>query len=103
MTHRILLAEDEEPLLEAIRLNLELEGYHVTSVTDGKKALKVFHEERFNLVILDVMLPEMDGFRVCEAIRLENATVQVLVLTAKNTREDRITGLRSEEKPTEFQ
>lgn len=94
MTHRILLAEDEEHLLEAIKLNLELEGYHVTSVTDGKKALKVFHEERFNLVILDVMLPEMDGFRVCEAIRLENSTVPVLFLTAKNTSEDRITGLR---------
>jgi len=94
MTHRILLAEDEEHLLEAIKLNLELEGYHVTAVTDGKKALKVFHEERFNLVILDVMLPEMDGFRVCEAIRLENSVVPVLFLTAKNTSEDRITGLR---------
>ncbi|QEC53840.1 two-component system alkaline phosphatase synthesis response regulator PhoP [Anseongella ginsenosidimutans] len=94
MTQRILLAEDEEHLLEAIKLNLELEGYHVTSVTDGKKALKVFHEERFNLVILDVMLPEMDGFRVCEAIRLENSTVPVLFLTAKNTSEDRITGLK---------
>ncbi|HYH56158.1 MAG TPA: response regulator transcription factor [Anseongella sp.] len=94
MTQRILLAEDEEHLLEAIKLNLELEGYHVTSVTDGKKALKVFHEERFNLVILDVMLPEMDGFRVCEAIRLQNSEVPVLFLTAKNTSEDRITGLK---------
>ncbi|MFS8617795.1 MAG: response regulator transcription factor [Solitalea sp.] len=94
MTQRILLAEDEEHLLEAIKLNLELEGYHVTAVTDGKKALKVFHEERFNLVILDVMLPEMDGFRVCEAIRLENSTVPVLFLTAKNTSEDRVTGLK---------
>lgn len=94
MIQRILLAEDEEHLLEAIKLNLELEGYHVTSVTDGKKALRVFHEERFNLVILDVMLPEMDGFRVCEAIRLQNSEVPVLFLTAKNTSEDRITGLK---------
>lgn len=94
MIQRILLAEDEEHLLEAIKLNLEMEGYHVTAVTDGKKALKAFREERFNLVILDVMLPEMDGFRVCEAIRLQNSEVPVLFLTAKNTSEDRITGLK---------
>ena len=60
---RILLVEDEEHLLEAIKLNLELEGYKVSTATDGKKALKIFKEERFNLIILDVMLPEIDGFR----------------------------------------
>jgi two-component system alkaline phosphatase synthesis response regulator PhoP len=91
---RILLVEDEEHLLEVIKLNLELEGYKVSTATDGKKALKVFKEERFNLVILDVMLPEVDGFQVAETIRLENTKIPILFLSAKNTSEDRITGLR---------
>ena len=51
-----------EHLLEAIKLNLELEGYKVSTATNGKKALQIFKEERFNLVILDVMMPEIDGF-----------------------------------------
>jgi two-component system alkaline phosphatase synthesis response regulator PhoP len=92
--YRILLVEDEEHLLEALKLNLELEGYHVTTATDGKKALKAFKEERLNLVILDVMLPEIDGFKVAETIRLENAEVPILFLTAKNTSEDRVAGLK---------
>ena len=91
---RILLVEDEDHLLDAIKLNLELEGYKVHAVKDGKTALKVFKEERFNLVILDVMLPEMDGFQVCETIRLENSEVPILFLTAKNTSEDRVMGLK---------
>lgn len=92
--YRILLVEDEEHLLEALKLNLELEGYHVTTATDGKKALKLFKEERLNLVILDVMLPEIDGFKVAETIRLENTEVPILFLTAKNTSEDRVAGLK---------
>lgn len=92
--YRILLVEDEEHLLEALKLNLELEGYHVTTANDGKKALKAFKEERLNLVILDVMLPEIDGFKVAETIRLENSEVPILFLTAKNTSEDRVAGLK---------
>ncbi len=91
---RILLVEDEDHLLDAIKLNLELEGYKVHAVKDGKTALKVFKEERFNLIVLDVMLPEMDGFQVCEKIRLENAEVPIMFLTAKNTSEDRVLGLK---------
>lgn len=91
---RILLVEDEEHLLEAIKLNLELEGYKVSTATDGKKALKIFKEERFNLIILDVMIPEIDGFQVAETIRLENSSVPIMFLTAKNSSEDRILGLK---------
>jgi two-component system alkaline phosphatase synthesis response regulator PhoP len=91
---RILLVEDEEHLLEAIKLNLELEGYRVSTATDGKKALKIFKEERFNLVILDVMIPEINGFQVAETIRLENREVPIMFLTAKNTSEDRVMGLK---------
>lgn len=91
---RILLVEDEEHLLEAIKLNLEMEGYRVTTATDGKKALKLFKEERFNLIILDVMIPEIDGFQVAETIRLQNTEVPIMFLTAKNSSEDRVTGLK---------
>ena len=91
---RILLVEDEQSLAETIRLNLELEGYKVQHAPDGKKALKAFHQERFDLLILDVMLPEMDGFTLCEAIRLENTEIPVLFLTAKHSSSDRVMGLK---------
>ncbi|HQF29774.1 MAG TPA: response regulator, partial [Bacteroidia bacterium] len=94
MSTRILLVEDEQSLLETIKLNLELEGYKVQSASDGKKALKAFKQERFDLIILDVMLPEMDGFTVCEAIRLDNQQVPILFLTAKHSSADRINGLK---------
>lgn len=91
---RILVVEDEKSLSDTIKLNLELEGYKVQTVADGKSALRVFRQERFNLIVLDVMLPEMDGFAVCEAIRLENKKIPILFLTAKNTVADRINGLK---------
>ncbi len=91
---RILLVEDEQTLSETIKLNLELEGYHVTAVNDGKKAIRVFKEGRYNLVVLDVMLPEISGFTVCEAIRLENLDVPILFLSAKSHPSDRVTGLK---------
>jgi two-component system, OmpR family, alkaline phosphatase synthesis response regulator PhoP len=94
MKYRILLVEDEQSLSETIKLNLELEGYAVQTARDGKSALKSFKSERFNLIILDVMLPEMDGFTVCEAIRLENPYIPVLFLTAKNSSADRVNGLK---------
>lgn len=94
MAYRILLAEDEGSLREMISLNLDLEGYHTVSVSTGMQALRKAREERFDLLILDVMLPELDGFAVCESIRLENATVPILFLTAKNASTDRVQGLK---------
>jgi two-component system alkaline phosphatase synthesis response regulator PhoP len=94
MQHRILLVEDEEHLLDVIKLNLEMEGYAVTVATDGLMGLDLFHQERFDLLILDVMLPEMDGFAVCESIRLEGSNVPILFLTAKNSGRDRVQGLK---------
>lgn len=91
---RILLVEDEESLREAIKLNLQLEGYHVTVAPDGISALKEFRSSRFDLIILDIMLPEIDGFTVCQTIRLENNKIPILILTAKDTPADKVQGLR---------
>ena len=92
--YRILLAEDEEHLLETIKLNLELEGYNVNAVTNGMDALINFSRQRFDLIILDVMMPEIDGFNVCEKIRLENTNVPILFVTAKGSSADRVAGLK---------
>ena len=90
----ILLVEDEENLHEALKLNLELEGYDVTSAFDGAAALHAVENEYFDLIILDVMLPEMDGISVTESIRIGNNEVPILILSAKNSSADRVLGLK---------
>jgi len=90
----ILLVEDEENLHETLKLNLELEGYSVTSAFDGSKALKAVSEEYFDLIILDIMLPEINGIDVTERIRLMHNETPVLILSARNTDADRVLGLR---------
>lgn len=90
----ILLVEDEENLLKTIRLNLELEGYEVSIARNGSEALNEFKKETFNLIILDVMLPEINGFDVCEQIRKENTKVPILFLTAKGSSSDKVQGLK---------
>ncbi|MBX2902041.1 MAG: response regulator transcription factor [Chitinophagales bacterium] len=94
MSVRILLAEDEENLADVIGMNLEMEGFEVVIATNGVEALKKFSEQYFNLVILDVMMPEMSGFEVCEKIRLSNLDTPVLFLTAKDNYLDKINGLK---------
>ena len=91
---RILLAEDEESLRDLIRFNLEMEGYEVVTAADGKRALAFSKEQHFDLMLLDVMLPEIDGFQVCEQVRLTNYEVPIVFLTAKDTASDKIAGLR---------
>jgi two-component system alkaline phosphatase synthesis response regulator PhoP len=90
----ILLVEDEENLHETLKLNLELEGYDVTSAYDGAAALKALHAEYFDMLILDVMLPEMDGINVTETVRLNNNEVPILILSAKKSSADRVLGLK---------
>jgi len=92
--HSILLVEDEENLQDALKLNFELEGYEVTSAYDGAEALKAIRTEYFDLIILDVMLPEIDGIAVCENIRLSNTEIPILMLSAKNQSADRVLGLK---------
>lgn len=90
----ILLVEDEENLHEALKMNLEMEGYQVTSAYDGLAALKAVENEYFDLIIMDIMLPEIDGINVTQNIRITNNEVPILILSAKNTSEDKVLGLK---------
>ncbi len=90
----ILLVEDEENMHETLKLNLELEGYSVTSAFDGAQAMHAVQNEYFDLIIMDVMIPQIDGFGVTQNIRLTNTDVPILILSAKNTSADRVTGLK---------
>lgn len=90
----VLVVEDEYNLHESLKLSLELEGYEVTSAFDGISALKATRNEYFDLIIMDVMLPEMDGITVTETIRLNNNEVPILILSAKNTNDDKVMGLK---------
>lgn len=91
---RILYVEDDESLSFVTRDNLELQGYEMTHIADGKKALQVIDQQPFDLCILDIMLPEMDGFTVAKEIRKRDTHIPIIFLTAKSLKEDRIHGLR---------
>lgn len=90
----ILLVEDEENLHETLKLNLEMEGYEVSSSFNGTEALKKIAHEYFDLIIMDIMLPEVDGIAVTESIRVNNNEVPILMLSAKNAGSDRVLGLK---------
>ncbi|BFG70670.1 response regulator transcription factor [Sediminibacterium sp. KACHI17] len=90
----ILLVEDEENLHETLKLNLEMEGYEVSSAFNGTEALKKVANEYFDLIIMDIMLPEVDGIAVTESIRVNNNEVPILMLSAKNAGSDRVLGLK---------
>lgn len=92
--YTILLVEDEDNLHMALKLNLEMDHYEVTSAYDGKAALKAIKNEYFDLVILDVMIPEIDGFTVCETIRVQQNNVPILILSAKDSGADKVMGLK---------
>ena len=90
----ILLVEDEEHMHHTIKLNFEMEGFNVISAFDGAKALEAIDNEYFDLIVLDIMLPEVDGISIVENIRLNNIETPVLILSAKNSSYDRILGLK---------
>ena len=92
---RILVVEDEKHLAEGIRENLEVEGYGVAVALDGPAGLEAARRGRFDLILLDVMLPGMDGFTVCETLRDEDDSTPVLFLTARSAPSDRIRGLEA--------
>lgn len=94
MTQRILLVEDEANIAEGLKFNLEQEGYYVVWVAVGSKVIDRFESERFDLVILDIMLPDVSGFELCESIRVKNDSIPILFLSAKNQDSEKIKGFK---------
>ena len=94
MTAKILLAEDDPNIRLGLVATLESEGYAVTAAGDGAQALKLFPQDKFSLVILDVMMPKASGYEVCRALRAQGARVPVLFLTAKGEDIDKVVGLK---------
>jgi DNA-binding response OmpR family regulator len=92
MTGKILIVEDDPNLVEAIRYNLSREGYQVITALDGAQALENARRERPELIILDLMLPKLDGLEVCRILRKE-MTVPIIMLTAKTDEVDKVVGL----------
>ncbi len=89
---KVLIVEDEAPLAETIAYNLREEGYKVCTVADGLRALDAVRQEKPDLVLLDIMLPSMDGIEVCRLIRKES-NIPILMLTAKAREIDKVIGL----------
>lgn len=92
MANKILLVEDEKSIAEGIIYNLKNEGMKVTHVDEGPIALDLFEEEHFDLVILDIMLPEISGLDICRSIR-KTSQVPIIMVTARDDEIDKITGL----------
>jgi len=90
----LLYVEDDETLSYVTKDNLEQNGFNVSHAIDGKQGLELFKSGDFDLCVLDVMLPEMDGFELAEKIRSINSHIPILFLTAKSLKEDRIHGLK---------
>jgi len=96
-TRQVLIVEDEPPIRELVRLHLELVGFNVSEVADGRAAVDVIRSRPFDLIVLDVMLPGVDGITLCRAARAEGANIStpVLMLTARDTESDKVLGLES--------
>jgi len=90
---KILIIEDEESILMALEDNLRLEGYEVLSARDGREGLSMAKERGHDLIILDIMLPQIDGFEVCKELRQAGITTPILMLTAKSQEIDKVLGL----------
>jgi DNA-binding response OmpR family regulator len=90
---RILLVDDEQPIQTLLSFPLQRDGYEVVQAVDGAEALARYSEQVFDLVVLDVMLPRMDGLEVCRRLRAKGETVPIIMLTAKSEEIDKVLGL----------
>lgn len=93
MTQRILIVEDEPQLARLLQLELQFEKFEATIANNGREGLTIFQQEQFDLVLLDINLPEMDGFQVLESIRNTGSSTPVILLTAKDDIKDKVAGL----------
>src|SRR5690242_12493895 len=89
---KILVVDDEESMVDVIRYSLEKAGYHVSTAMDGEEALRLAREQKPDLVVLDIMLPKMDGYEVCKIIGVELG-MPIIMLTAKDEEIDKVVGL----------
>ncbi|CAM4092076.1 response regulator transcription factor [Flavobacterium weaverense] len=94
-TMHILIVEDEAGIVQFLKQGLQEEGYHVSSVSDGLQGLEITQKEHFDLILLDWMLPKMTGLELCKAIRLKDSITPILFLTAKDTVQETIEGLKA--------
>ncbi len=92
MPATILVVDDERPIVEILQYNLEKEGYNVITAFDGEEALKIVNTEQPSLIVLDIMLPQKDGFTVCREIRSQS-DIPIIMLTAKEMEMDKVLGL----------
>jgi DNA-binding response OmpR family regulator len=90
---RILLVDDEQPIQTLLTYPLQKDGYDVVPASDGREALARFDEQPFDLVVLDLMLPKLDGLEVCRRLRAQGRTVPIIMLTAKSEEIDKVVGL----------
>lgn len=95
MNAHILIVDDDARVTKALRRTLAYEGYHVTTTLNGKHALTMVRTQPPDLVILDLMLPGIDGLEVCRRLRVEDASIAVLMLTARDAVADRVAGLET--------
>lgn len=93
MTEKILLVDDEEAIIESIEFALKQEGFDVVKASDGHEAIQKVHLEKPNLIVLDLMLPEVSGLEVCRILRRERNEIPIIMLTAKGEEIDRVIGL----------
>ena len=94
MRKHILIVDDEEHLADALAHNLQFEGFSTTVAHDGEEGLRLARTIQFDLVILDIMMPELDGLEVCKRLRATGSRVPILFLTAKSADADRLLGLK---------
>lgn len=92
-TEKILLVEDEETLAVGLEYNLTEEGYAVDWAKDGRQALELFEKNKYDLIILDIMLPYYNGYEIAEIVRVNHPQMPILMLTAKTNAEDKVKGL----------
>ena len=93
MKRRVLIVEDEQNIVDILKFNLEKEGFSTLSASDGKTGLAMALDEKPDLILLDLMLPEMDGLNVCKAIRAKGQQTPIIMLTAREEEVDKVLGL----------
>ncbi|GGE73448.1 response regulator transcription factor [Priestia taiwanensis] len=91
--NNILIVEDEDSIRGFIKINLKRHGFHILEAPSGEEALSILHQQKVDVILLDVMLPGIDGFEVCRKIREQNETIGIIMLTARTQEVERVHGL----------